>query len=173
MIENKWFAVRCARPVQAVERLALREIETYLPMQTVTPPTGRPRQRPLISRLFFMHVDVETARALENESRGLNTDLPLMWIYRYKRGDDVQPVSDTEFRLFRLLTVEGPERCEVYRKPEFKIGDRIRVTGGPFAGYEGYARRIRRNKHIVVEIQGLCAIALPYIHPDFLERVTE
>lgn len=168
---KRWYAVRCAKPIQSVARLELRGVETYLPLHTVHLPGGGTRVRPMIPKLFFINSEADLMRQLESESRRIDTDLTPMWVYRYRRGDDIQPISDAEFRLFRLLT--GPEecRCEVYRKPEFKIGDRLRVKAGPFAGYEGYARRIRRNKHIVVEIEGLCAIALPFIHPDLLERV--
>lgn len=170
---KRWYAVRSVRPGQAVERLGQRGIETYMPIEKAHLPGGAIRVRPMIPKLFFMRGEAAEVRSMEIESRGLETDLPSMWIYRYRRGDDVQPISDAEFRLFRLLTAHDSERCEVYRKAEFKIGDRLRVKGGPFAGYEGYARRIRRNKHIVVEIEGICAIALPYIHPDLLERVDD
>lgn len=168
---KRWFAVRSGRPVQAVTRLDLRGIETYLPIEKVQTAGGLKRERPMIPKLFFIRGEAADIRTIEGESRGIDTDLPPMWVYRYKRGDDVQPVGEAEFRLFRLLTASDESRCEIYRKPEFKIGERLRVKAGPFAGYEGYARRIRRNKHIVVEIEGLCAIALPFIHPDLLERV--
>ncbi|MDE6006602.1 MAG: hypothetical protein K2G67_03515 [Muribaculaceae bacterium] len=171
--EKRWYAVRSARPVQAVDRLEQRGKETYIPIEKARLRSGTVRERPMIPKLFFLRGESAEVRSIETESRGLDTDLPPMWVYRYSRGDDVQPISDAEFRLFRLLTAPEEERCEVYRKGEFKVGDRLRVKAGPFAGYEGYARRIRRNKHIVVEIEGICAIALPYIHPDLLERIEE
>lgn len=169
--EKRWFALKSGRPSALASQLGERGVETYLPVYTVRRPDGTFSRRPVIAKLLFMRIGARSATLLEEEGRNPEGNLLPFWIYRYKRGDEIQPIADREFRLFRLLTADDSTRCEVYRKEEFKIGDRLRVTGGPFAGYEGYARRIRRNKHIVVEIEGLCAIALPFIHPDLLERV--
>lgn len=170
-MENKWYAVKTSRPMQVSECLRERGVDTYLPLEQVKKPDGSMRKKPMIPKLLFMHAAPKLARDIETESRNIETKLPPIWIYRYRSGADIQPIGEAEFRLFRLLTAEDTLRCEVYKKEEFKVGDRIRVTGGPFAGYEGYARRIRKNKHIVVEIEGLCAIALPFIHPDLLEKI--
>lgn len=166
-----WYAIKTMRPFRLAEKIGEREIATYLPVTIEKREDGSVRKKPVIPKLLFMHTEATTAISLESEARKELSPLPPFWIYRYRRGDNIQPIPDREFRLFRLLTAEDDTRCEVYRKEEFKVGDRLRVTGGPFAGYEGYARRIRRNKHIVVEIEGLCAIALPFIHPDLLEKV--
>ncbi|MDE5843490.1 MAG: hypothetical protein K2H35_07140 [Muribaculaceae bacterium] len=115
---------------------------------------------------------MDSITAIERESRSEVSEMPLMWIYRYTRGGDIQPIGEEEFRLFKLITSGDEDKCEIYHKRGFKVGDRLRVKGGTFAGYEGYARRIQRNKHIVVEIEGICAIALPFIHPDLLEVVS-
>ncbi len=167
----RWYAVKTSRPVQAAESLERREIETYLPFESVKKEDGTIRRKPLIPKLLFMRATCQEARSVEKESKMPGNDLPSIWIYRYRGRADIEPVGEAEFHLFRLLTAEDSMRCEIYRKEEFKIGDKLRVISGPFAGYEGYARRIRKNKHIVVEIEGLCAIALPFIHPDLLQKV--
>lgn len=167
----QWFALRSPRPFEASEKLGARCAETYVPVERVKRADGKERLRPAIPKLLFIRTTAEDAAEIEAESRAGIADFPSIWIYRYERGGEIQPIRDREMRLFMLLTDDDSERCEIYRKPEFKIGDRLRVTGGPFAGYEGWARRIRKNKHIVVEIEGVCAIALPYIHPDLLEKI--
>ena len=166
-----WYAVRTSSPFRAIDSLKERGVETYIALAGERQGNGTVKTRPLISKLFFMKSEAENAREIEKESRMEGSKMPPIWIYRYSSGSDIQPISDKEFRLFRLLTAEDSMRCEVYHKEEYKIGDRLRVKGGPFAGYEGYARRIRKNKHVVVEIEGICAIALPFIHPDMLEKV--
>lgn len=169
--ERSWYAVKVSRPFEAKERLEERGVETYLPVERVKRQDGSTRRRPVIPKLLFIRATKELGEDLESESREEGSAIPSLWIYRYRRGEEIQPIRDEEMRLFRLLTTDDALRCEVYHKAEFKIGDRLRVTGGPFAGYEGYARRIRKNKHIVVEIEGVCAIALPFIHPDLLEKI--
>lgn len=168
---KNWYAVKSGRPLKVAERLAERGMETYLPIESIRRQDGTTLRKPIIPKLLFINTTPKTAKETEEESRTETTDLPPFWIYRYQRGGDIQPITADEMRLFRLLTSDDTLRCEIYRKDEFKIGDLLRVTGGPFAGYQGYARRIRKNKHIVVEIEGLCAIALPFIHPDLLEKV--
>ncbi|MDE6338549.1 MAG: hypothetical protein K2K97_02030 [Muribaculaceae bacterium] len=173
-IENDaycWYAAKTGRPFKVAERLEERGIETYLPIETVRRSDGTTLRKPLIPKLLFLRTSPASAQEIENESRAEAADLPPLWIYRYLRGGEIHPIREEEMRLFRLLTIDDTLRCEIYHKDEFKIGDLLRVTGGPFAGYQGYARRIRKNKHIVVEIEGLCAIALPFIHPDLLEKV--
>lgn len=165
-----WYALRTSKPHLTQDRLNLRHIETYLPLEIRIRQDGSERRTPVIPKLLFMRTDPETALELELESHNEVSDLPSIWIYRYEPGGEIQPIREEEIRLFRLLTADETMRCEIYHKEEFKIGDRLRVVAGPFAGYEGYARRIRKNKHIVVEIEGLCAIALPFIHPDLLEK---
>ncbi len=170
--EKRWYAARCTRPARAVKLLEERGLKTYVPMATVRMEDGSRRVRPLIHRLLFLFTDVDSITAIERESRSEVSEMPLMWIYRYTRGGDIQPIGEEEFRLFKLITSGDEDKCEIYHKRGFKVGDRLRVKGGTFAGYEGYARRIQRNKHIVVEIEGICAIALPFIHPDLLEVVS-
>lgn len=167
----RWYAVKTWRPMLVAEMLEGRGVETYLPLTLAARADGSIRKKPMIPKLLFIRAGHDEARRLEEDSRRIDTPLPSFWIYRYRSGADIQPIGEAEFRLFHLLTAEDSMRCEIYRKEEFKVGDRLRVTAGPFAGYEGYARRIRKNKHIVVEIEGLCAIALPFIHPDLLEKV--
>lgn len=166
-----WYAIKTTKPSLLASELNDRNLNTYLPFEEIQRPDGSIRRRPLISRLLFLQSTAEEARAIEREARKEDSSLPHLWIYRYKSGDDIQSIREKEFRLFQLLTAPDSMRCEIYQKEEYKIGDRLRVIGGPFAGYEGYARRIRKNKHIVVEIEGLCAIALPFIHPDLLEKI--
>lgn len=119
--------------------------------------------------LFFLSTESDAIR-LEKESRQEGSPVSPFWIYRLPGSDKIQPISNEEFNLFRLLTTDDPStQCEIYGKADFHIGQHVRVTAGPFAGYTGYTRRIRNNKHVVVEIEGLCAIALPFIHPSLLQ----
>lgn len=127
----------------------------------------------LIAGLMFIRATEDTALRLEKDSHDPVNRMSPFWIYRNIAGDRIQAISEREMNLFRLLTVNDTTRCEVYRKDDFRTGDRVRIKSGPFEGYTGYARRIRRDKHVVVEIEGICAIALPFIHPDLLEKLPE
>lgn len=166
-----WYAVRTSDVYGLRDRLSGKCEDIYIPEIRTAGGENRVRVRPLIPRLLFVKIEEAEAIVLEKESRKGESSLPLFWIYRFTKDSAIQAIPEKEMRLFRLLTANDSTHCEIYKKEEFKIGDKLRVKGGPFAGYEGYARRIRNNKHIVVEIEGICAIALPFIHPDLLEKI--
>ena len=54
-----------------------------------------------------------------------------------------------------------------------KEGKKVRVTEGPLRGAEGYIKRIRRDRRLLVCIEGVVAVATAFIEPQFLEEVQE
>ena len=52
-------------------------------------------------------------------------------------------------------------------------GTKVRVTGGDFAGQEGIFLKVKgaRDRRVVVEIQGVIAVAMATIHPDLIEVI--
>jgi len=50
-------------------------------------------------------------------------------------------------------------------------GRRVRVTDGYFAGVEGVIKRIKNNKHVVVQIDGVAAVAIAYIPKQSLQAI--
>lgn len=169
---SNWYALRTQNESAAESALAPLTDEVFVPRREVTNSAGHRSLRPVIPRLMFMRSTEHNALELElNSRRGLIQGLPSFWIYRYQTGGAIQPITPKEMNLMRLLTADDTSRCEVYTKTDFRKGDHIRVAAGPFAGYEGYVRRIARNLHVIVEIEGVCSIALPFIHPDLLEKI--
>ena len=75
----------------------------------------------------------------------------------------------------RFVVTAGHEGLELLGddKPEYHIGDRVVVTGGPFKGAEGHIKRIKRDRRLVVTIPGIVAVATTYIHPSLLSKVDE
>ena len=47
----------------------------------------------------------------------------------------------------------------------------MRVTGGIFKGAEGYIKRIRGDKRLIVCIEGIIAVATSYIPSVYLEKI--
>lgn len=169
--DTHWYALKAYRTADAERYLEKEDIEYYLPKEVYRRADGKNAVRPVIAGLVFIRTSEERALQLEKESRATASTHPL-YIYRNVARDRIQEISPMEMQLMMLLTeIDTDRQCEVYRKEDFRKGDRVRVIGGPFIGYEGYVRRIRTNRHVVVEISGVCAVALPYIHPDLLEKL--
>ena len=169
-----WYAIK-ARNENAAQKYLEKECEeVYMPKHQVRKSDNSPSTstKLIVPRLLLAKTDENNALRLEKESRAEGSEVTPIWVYRLPGSDAIQPISTEEFNLFKLLTSDDPDtQCEIYGKTDFRIGQHVRVTAGPFAGYTGYTRRIRNNKHVVVEIEGLCAIALPFIHPSLLQII--
>ena len=50
-------------------------------------------------------------------------------------------------------------------------GDRVRITGGVFAGVEGVFLRVKGDRRVVVSIEGVMAVATAFVHPSLIERI--
>ena len=55
--------------------------------------------------------------------------------------------------------------------PEYHTGDRVRVIDGIYKGAEGYIKRIKKDRKLVVSVTGVAVVAVSYIHPDYLEKI--
>ena len=55
---------------------------------------------------------------------------------------------------------------------DFKPGEKVRVTAGPFKGTEGIIKRIKKDRKLLVAIPGVVVVAVSHIPGQFLERIT-
>lgn len=168
---SPWYAVIGMRIFQVEKSLAPYCDEVFLPKETVRSEQGTQRVRAAIPRMMFIRTGLENALDLERKSRDRTDRIEPFFLFRTHGRRVVPEITDQEIHLLRLLTANDSTRCEIYRKNNVREGDHVQITGGPFAGYTGYVRRIRKNKHVVVEVEGVCAIALPFIHPDLLAPI--
>ena len=128
--------------------------------------------RPAIPRLMFIRTDEHTALDLEKQATTDPRRVPF-YIYRNIAKTVIQPIADEEMRMFILVSSMGDRDLEYLpAAPDtYRQGDHVRVTAGPFKGAEGYIKRIKKNRRVVVEIFGVCAVALPYIHRELLVKI--
>ena len=121
--------------------------------------------QPVIRNLIFLKTD----RLYINE---LKKRFPVRYIMDKGTGD---PVIVPEKQMLHFIAVAGNYDQEiVYLSADalkFKVGTKVRITGGPFKGVEGTLVRVRNNKRVVVQIEGLVIVATHYIHPSLLESL--
>jgi len=168
-----WYAIKTRLDFKAEAVLADKCEEIFFPKENVKTPTGVFRKKAIIPHVLFIRTTHDKAIELEECSRRNDNGLVPFWIYRYIKGGNIQCISNKEIRLLKLLTADDTTRCEVFNKTDFKRGALVRVTGGFYKGYEGTVQRVKKNRHVVVKIDGICLIMLPYIHPDLLEIIPE
>ncbi|MDE5674500.1 MAG: hypothetical protein K2I44_04015 [Muribaculaceae bacterium] len=168
---NNWYAIKTRLDFRAEKALSASCNEVFFPKDVVRSPSGAKRLRAVIPHVVFINTTQQNALALESAGR-LQPELNIpFWIYRYPKSNEIQVISDDQMNLLKLLTTDDSTRCEIFHKQEFNEGQKVTVTGGPFKGYEGYVQRVKKNKHVVVKIEGICLVMLPFIHPDLLQPI--
>ena len=156
--EEHWYALKVFyNRVFEVERLLAQDgVKSYIPLRCVeTTVGGRTirRREPAVSSLMF--VRGREQYVLELSKRLKNT------------------MSDLEMNVFMLVTSTGDPGLEYLGEEpsDLRSGDRVRVTEGPFKGAEGYIKRIKGNRRLIVSIEGVVAVATTYIPGCFLEKI--
>ena len=48
------------------------------------------------------------------------------------------------------------------------LGKKVRIINGPFAGVVGVIKRVRRNKHVVVQIDDIAVAAIEFVPNQYL-----
>ena len=84
-------------------------------------------------------------------------------------------IPDDQMRNFILCTsIQESGRLEVIAdKPDYHRGERVRVIDGIFKGMEGVIKRVKKDRKLIVAIEGVVAVATEYIPRDFLEKIGE
>ena len=169
-----WFAMSAPyrRELIAKEFLDKKGIECFVPMKEtlVEKRDGTKRRKisPAIHNLIFVHTTKETIKAVK---QGVNF---LQYHTRPVGGRNIPiTVPDRQMEQFIAVTKDGNEDITYLRPDEVNIakGTKVRVHGGVFDGTEGYFVKIqgKRNRRVVMLIEGITAVALTEISTDFIE----
>ncbi|MBR1707159.1 MAG: UpxY family transcription antiterminator [Bacteroidales bacterium] len=128
------------------------------------------KRQPVVTSLLFARADQEGIQTIRKALEGKG--------FVYMTPDWKQPavIPEKQMAMFRMVTSSGVEGLEFFSDEDmtrYKKGDKVRVTEGPLKGTEGYIRRIRKDRRLLVAIEGFIAVATSYIPPQFLEKVQE
>ena len=123
----------------------------------------------IIGSLVFIQVTEEYLRQFED------SNFSRLWFYRDLLTGKPAAIPNKEMEVFIFVCSSGQQGLTYLGddKPEYHQGDRVRVIDGPFKGAEGYIKRIKKDRRLVVSINGIAAVATTYIHPSLLETITK
>ncbi|MBR1782060.1 MAG: hypothetical protein IJ753_00890 [Bacteroidales bacterium] len=131
-------------------------------------------RRPLINALIFVKASPEeivqvSGRLRDEQIMGRSSG----FVYKTADWKEYAAIPDKQMETFRLVVESGQSGLEFYSADEFvlKEGDKVKVLEGPLAGAEGYIKRIRKNRRLLVCIEGVIAVATSYIPEKYLERI--
>jgi transcription antitermination factor NusG len=168
-----WYALKVFynRVVYLKSLLEPEGIETYVPYHTVEQyESGRLAyaDEQLIPSLMFVRCEEAWLVAFKRD----HNDVFMYYADPETRKPGV--IRDEEMRSFILVTSADAGRNVRYfgaDAPEYHAGDRVRVIDGIYKGAEGYIKRIKKDRKLIVTVTGVAVVAVSYIHPDFLEKI--
>ncbi len=168
-----WYAMRATyrREPDAARLLEKEGLECFIPMQhKITVRKGR-RVRvlvPVIHNLIFVRACPSDLQRVKSKAAYLQ------YITDTRSGRKIiVPEND----MHRFIAVAGSYSDQLlYFQPEevnLSKGTKIRITGGDFEGQEGVFLKVKgaRDRRVVIEIQGVIAVAMATIHPDLIEVI--
>ena len=144
--------------------------QTYVPMKVVEVLVGgtvRYKEQQLVPSLLFVKCPSGWLKELHREDR-----IPFM-AYHGAESYEPRPIPELEMQMFMMVT-STKDRDLLFLggdKAEWHQGDRVRVTAGVFKGAEGIVKRIKKDRRLVVTVNGVAAVATSYIHPSYLEKI--
>lgn len=96
-----------------------------------------------------------------------------MFIYMNAEKAKPYAIPEDQMNTFIYITTMDPDGASYLGddKAEYHQGERVRVKEGPFKGMEGHIKRIKKDRRVIVSINGIAAIALAHIPLQFLEKV--
>ena len=174
--EQHWYALKVFynRVFDLEKRLAQDGVQSYIPLlyeETIVEGKKIRKCKPAISSLIFIRQS--EPYLLELQER-LKAGCPFM-VYFDRETKKPAAIADREMKVFMQITSAEIPDLEYFNDEaiDYRSGDKVRVTGGPFMGAEGYIKRIKGNRRLIVAMEGIIAVATTYIPGCFLEKITK
>ena len=176
--EIHWFPMRVTynRELKIKGLLDELEIENFIPMRYdyVKTSTGKVKKLiPAIRNLIFVKSSQETITGLKMSRVDFD---PMRYMTKKSIIDgqnEIIYVPDKQMDDFIRVASITDDRVMILDNNDFisKIGKRVEITAGCFAGVEGVIKRIKRNKHVVVQIEGVAAVAITFVPASCLSFI--
>ena len=128
------------------------------------------KREPVVSSLLFVCASESDLPEI------IRTVFGRGFVYKMADGDRYAVIPDKQMAMFRMVCSSGADGLEFFADDDltrYKQGDKVRVLEGPLKGAEGYIKRIRKDRRLLVSIEGFIAVATSFIPPQFLEKVSD
>ena len=129
------------------------------------------KQVPAIHNLVFIY---STRLRIDALKERLGINLPIRFIMDRKHHSPII-IPDTQMRNFILVAGTYEEAILYIDTVELQLvkGQKVRITGGVFEGVIGEFVRIRHDRRVVVNIEGVMAVATTHIPVTLIQPITE
>lgn len=160
------------RELKIKQSLDVLEIESFLPMRyelVETANGSKKKQVPAIHNLIFVHACQNDITDLKMRKKELE---PLRYMTRLTTEGVREIIHVPDRQMENFMKVASVEDDSVFFLDPGdyinKIGKQVRITAGPFKNVEGVIKRIKKNKSIVVQIEGVAAVAIAFVPANYL-----
>ena len=176
----QWYALRAfkRKVFKIKEDFENQNFKTYMAMRSVEYEDGghlKYKDEEIIPQLLFVCC---TRMALDAYKKTHDKDF---MVYKHKVLDkggfpvlEPAPIPEEQMKAFIFITSTGGGKDIEYIgdvMPQFEEGARVRVKDGVYKGLEGYVKRIRRDRKLLVALEGIAVVAISNIPFSYLERI--
>lgn len=171
-IEPAWYALKVFfNRVPPMQKICTDGAwQTYVPMKVEEVFIGgsvKYVEKQLVPSLLFVKCTPDWLKEKRRENQ-----VPFM-AYHEAESYEPRPIPELEMQMFMMVTSTKDKDLLFLGgdKALWHQGDRVRVTAGVFKGAEGIVKRIKKDRRLVVTVNGVAAVATSYIHPSYLEKI--
>lgn len=169
-----WFVMRSSysREMKAKELLECDNIECYVPTrQERIERNGKIIQRTVavVHNLIFVH---STRDILDPWKRIHEEDASLRYTID-KSTSKPMIVDDKSMQDFMHVIAQSDDALLYLDNPDIILtkGQKVEIILGPLKGVQGYVLRIRRDRRVVVSINGLVSVALAAMPREWFKLI--
>lgn len=173
--ELHWYALRVFRNrINGIKaQIETSGRETYRPMKVVDAVEGGAlhyKEVALIPALLFLKSDLTYVKELRYKNFGQ------LMVYTGAATTEPAAIPDNQMEAFMKATsAYGNKDVEVLEDEKgmelFRAGQPVRVINGIYKGATGVVKRIRKDRKLLVAIEGVAVIAISRIPLEFLEKI--
>ena len=175
----QWFPMRVTynRELKVKEHLDTIDVESFIPLRYEFVGKGNDKKRklvPAIHNLIFIRSTKQQLTYLKQSVKELE---PLRFIVRttLDGNSEILRIPDRQMENFRRVASVQDDSVMFLQPRDYinKVGRRVLITEGVFAGVEGVIKRFKNNRHVVVQMEGLAAVAITYVPANYIATINE
>jgi transcription antitermination factor NusG len=158
-----------------LDRLGLKN---FLPMKykVMDADTDHPHHElvPAINNLIFVHSSQEQISHLK-ATNGVLELMRFMVDHTIQEEHTIMTVPDRQMENFMRVASRTDDSVMFLDENRVvgKEGKRVLITGGAFEGVTGAIRRVKHCKRVVVELEGIAAVAIAFVPAALLKEIKE
>lgn len=168
-----WYAMRATyrREPDAMRLLEKENLGCFVPMQyKISIKKGKKIRVlvPVVHNLLFVH-------ARPSELKRVKSQVAYLQYITDTRSGQKIIIPDNEMQRFIAVAGSYSDHLLYFQPDELNLskGTKVRIIGGDFEGQEGIFLKVKgaRDRRVVIEIQGVIAVAMATIHPDLIDVI--